>query len=65
MKLYFFIIGDVPAYFNTTSHYDESAPDADIDFSANPKAHLDILIDTLIDMIKITYVSKMVFLMNE
>ena len=40
-------------------------PDAEIGFSANLKEHLDILIDTLIDIIKITYASKMEVLIND
>ena len=33
--------------------YGEYAPDADIGFPTNPKERLDILINTLIDIIKI------------
>ncbi|PIT52081.1 hypothetical protein BHC44_07480 [Snodgrassella alvi] len=46
--------------------YNEYDPDtADIGFPANPKERLDILIDTLINMIKITNASKMVVSITE
>ena len=66
-NVFSFIIGDVPGYPNATYliDYCEYAPDTDIAFPPDPKERLDILINTLIDMIKITHASKMVVSMNE
>ena len=66
-NVFSFIIGDVPGYPDATylTDYGEYAPDADIGFPTNPKERLDILINTLIDMIKITHASKMVVSINE
>jgi hypothetical protein len=63
-----FDIADGPNSINATYliDYNEYDPDtADIGFPANPKERLNILIDTLIDMIKITNASKMVASMTE
>lgn len=62
-----FTIGDVPGYPNATYliDYDEYAPNADIGFPPAPKERLDILINTLIDMIRITNAQKMVVAMTD
>ena len=64
---FIFDISDGPNSINATYliDYDQYAPDTDIGFPADPKARLDILINTLIDMIKITNTSKMVVSMTE
>jgi len=61
-NIFTFLIGDAPSYPNSTylTDYGEYAPDADIGFPTDPKERLDILINTLIDMINITNTSKMV-----
>lgn len=66
-NIFSFLIGDVPNYPNATYliDYDEYAPDTDIGFPADPKERLNILINTLVDMIKITNASKMVVSMTE
>lgn len=66
-NVFSFIIGDVPGYPDATylTDYGEYAPDADIGFPTNPKERLDILINTLIDMINITNTSKMVVSMTQ
>jgi hypothetical protein len=66
-NIFTFLIGDVPGYPNATYliDYEQYAPNTDIGFPANPKERLNILIDTLIDMIKITNASKMVVSMTE
>ncbi len=66
-NIFTFLIGDVPGYPNATYliDYCEYAPDTDIAFPPDPKERLDILINTLIDMIKITHASKMVVSINE
>lgn len=66
-NIFSFLIGDAPGYPNATYliDYDQYAPDTDIGFPADPKERLDILINTLIDMIKITNASKMVVSMTE
>ncbi|WP_294613815.1 hypothetical protein [uncultured Gilliamella sp.] len=66
-NVFAFLIGDVPGYPNATYliDYSEYAPDTDIGFPADPKQRLDILVNTLIDMIKITNASKMVVSMTE
>ncbi|PXZ04749.1 hypothetical protein [Gilliamella apicola] len=51
--------------FTYLTSYDEYAPNIDIGFPTDPKERLDILINTLIDMIKITHASKMVVSINE
>lgn len=64
---FIFDISDGPNSINATYliDYDEYAPDSDIGFPPDPKERLDILINTLIDMIKITNASKMVVSMTE
>ncbi|EOY5093602.1 hypothetical protein [Citrobacter amalonaticus] len=60
---YCFLIGDAPGYPNATyliDYYQYDPATADIGFPANPKERLDILIDTLVNMIKITKATKMV-----
>lgn len=66
-NIFAFLIGDVQGYPNATYliDYDQYAPDTDIGFPADPKERLDILIDTLIDIIKITNASKMVVSITE
>jgi hypothetical protein len=66
-NIFSFLISDVPGYPNATYliDYDEYAPDADIGFPADPKERLNILINALIDMIKITNATKMVVSMTE
>ncbi|AKJ42458.1 hypothetical protein [Pragia fontium] len=66
-KIFNFLIGDVPGYPNATYliDYDQYAPNTDIGFPADPKERLDILINTLIDMIKLTNATKMVVSMTE
>lgn len=64
------VIFDISDGFNSLNatyliDYDEYAPDTDIGFPADPKDRLAILINTLIDMIKITNASKMVVSMTE
>lgn len=65
--MFIFLIGDGPGYPNATYliDYDQYAPDTDIGFPADPKERLDILINTLIDMIKLTNATKMVVSMTE
>ena len=66
-NIFTFLIGDVPGYPNSTylTSYDEYAPNIDIGFPPDPKERLDILINTLIDMITITRASKMIVSINE
>ena len=66
-NIFIFLIGDAPGYPNSTylTDYGEYTPDADIGFPPDPKERLNILINTLIDMITITHASKMVVSMNE
>ena len=67
MEAFIFDISDGPNSINATYliDYDQYAPDTDIGFPADPKERLDILINTLVDMIKITNASKMVVSMTE
>lgn len=64
---FIFDISDGPNSMNASYliDYDEYAPDTDIGFPADPKERLNILINTLVDMIKITNASKMVVSMTE
>lgn len=65
---YCFLIGDVPGHPNATyliDYYQYDPVTADIGFPANPKERLDILIDTLIDIINVTKATKMVVAITE
>lgn len=64
---FIFVIGDDDTYYNASYLIDylNYAPEADIGFPADPKERLDILINTLIDMIKLTNATKMVVAMTE
>ncbi|QXF32709.1 hypothetical protein CE143_05620 [Photorhabdus luminescens] len=65
---FIFLIGDVPGYPNATyltDYYQYDPETVDIGFPANPKERLDILITTLLDMIKITKATKMVVSITE
>ncbi|PXZ06884.1 hypothetical protein DKK70_09490 [Gilliamella apicola] len=64
---FIFDIADGPNSINAEYliDYSEFAPDTDIDFPTDPKERLDILINTLIDMINITNTSKMVVSMTQ
>ncbi|MDF7670685.1 hypothetical protein PT276_05660 [Orbaceae bacterium ESL0721] len=66
-NIFSFLIGDVHGYPNATYliDYEQYAPNTDIGFPADPKERLDILINTLIDLIKITDASRMVVSMTE
>lgn len=66
-NIFKFLISDMPGYPNATYliDYEEYSPDAEIGFPADPKERLNILINTLIDMIRITNAKKMVVAMTD
>jgi hypothetical protein len=63
-----FLIGDRPGYPNATYliDYDEYDPEtSDIGFPPGAKVRLNILLDTLVDMFRITNAQKMVVALTE
>ncbi|MBD2805167.1 hypothetical protein ID855_10750 [Xenorhabdus sp. ZM] len=65
---FIFLIGDVPGYHNSTYLTDDYQYDpetVDIGFPVNPKERVDILIDTLLDIIKVTHATRMVVSITE
>ncbi|WP_347253686.1 hypothetical protein [Leminorella grimontii] len=65
---FIFLIGDRPGYPNATYLIDylEYDPESsDIGFPSNPKERLNILLDALVDMIKITNAEKMVVALTD
>ncbi|WPU24799.1 hypothetical protein RI049_08690 [Cedecea neteri] len=66
--VFIFIIGDRPGYPNATYliDYDEYDPEtSDIGFPPGAKARLEILLDTLADMYRITNAEKMIVALTE
>lgn len=64
---YIFLIGDSVGYPNASYLIDylNYAPEADIGFPTDGKERLDILLDVLSDMFRITYSKRMVIALTE
>lgn len=64
---FIFAIGDDNEYYNASYliDYMDYAPEADIGFPTKAKDRLNILLDTLVDLIKITHATKMMVALTE